>query len=436
MCCLKKANTITIVTTLLIVLLVSGAGAQKPFEGKEINVLLLRIDNFTYLLDIVEDFEEETGITVNIDILPEKTIMTKVKMLLASGSDEYDVISLGNRDIPQFVKGNWLVPLSGYLNDPNMTSADYKSGDLIPALLDCMSVDGELYGVPQNPFVYGLMYNKRMFAEAGLDAPPTNLEELQEYARLLTTSEHSGIALRATRESALGAVTWLALWYINGGDWFDEDMRPLLDTPVAIETTNYWTNMLNNYGPSGVSSYSWNEVILAMENGTVAMCIDDYMFGPRLENPNNSSVAGEIGYYTIHGPGDKFALAGAWGFAIPRAAKEKDAAWQFIQFATGEKSNYYAVENGLGGGVVRESVFRSDIMAENYNPEWALAYLDALKHSQPNYTPLIPEGPRLRDELSVAITSVLSGGANAAEAMKKANENCYKILKDAGYYDN
>ncbi|HZK12376.1 MAG TPA: sugar ABC transporter substrate-binding protein [Atribacterota bacterium] len=412
-----------------------AADNNKPYDGKEINVLLLRLDNFTYLLDLLNDFEEETGITVNVDLLPEKTIMPKVTMNFASGSDEYDVVSVGNRSIPQFVRGDWLMPIDDYMNDPTLTKSDYDSKDIIPALLDCMSVDGVLYGVPQNPFVYGLMYNKKMFEEAGIDSPPQNLEELERYAKLLTTPDHAGIALRATREAALGAVTWLALWYKMGGHWFDQDMKPLLDSPASIETTNYWARILNNYAPKGVSGYSWNEVILAMQNAEVAMVIDDFMFGPKLEDPDNSLIAGNVGYHVIEGPSDKYTIAGAWGFVIPKASKEPEAAWQFIQFATGKKSNFYAVENGLGGGVVRESAWTSDQMARDYNKEWASAMLKGLSHAQPNYTPLIPEGPRLRDELSVAITSVLAGDSDAEQAMKKANEACYNVLKDAGYYD-
>jgi ABC-type glycerol-3-phosphate transport system substrate-binding protein len=45
-----------------------------------------------------------------------------------------------------------------------------------------------------------------------------------------------------------------------------------------------------------VASYFWNEVQLSMQQGKAAVIMDATNFGPRLEDPEQSNIAGKVGY--------------------------------------------------------------------------------------------------------------------------------------------
>ena len=48
-----------------------------------------------------------------------------------------------------------------------------------------MSVDGKVYGIPKNIVAMVIVYNKRLFDEAGIPSPPKTWEEFREVATKL-----------------------------------------------------------------------------------------------------------------------------------------------------------------------------------------------------------------------------------------------------------
>ena len=56
--------------------------------------------------------------------------------------------------------------------------------------------DGKVYALPAESNCLGLYYNVDMAEEAGVK-PPTNFEELKEFAKAMTTSDHYGFSFCA-----------------------------------------------------------------------------------------------------------------------------------------------------------------------------------------------------------------------------------------------
>lgn len=50
---------------------------------------------------------------------------------------------------------------------------------LAPAAIDAFTADGELYAVPANIATLQLYYNKALFEAAGIDGPPTTVDEFR-----------------------------------------------------------------------------------------------------------------------------------------------------------------------------------------------------------------------------------------------------------------
>lgn len=66
--------------------------------------------------------------------------------------------------------------------------------DFIPAFMKNSYYDGKTYSIPFQRSTIIMYYNKDQFKEAGLDPekPPTNWDELREYAKKLTVTDASG----------------------------------------------------------------------------------------------------------------------------------------------------------------------------------------------------------------------------------------------------
>ncbi len=65
-------------------------------------------------------------------------------------------------------------------------------GDIAPGLVQGMTVDGKLIGIPVRHATQGLFYNEELLAEAGITAPPKTLEELIEQAKKTTFTSKAG----------------------------------------------------------------------------------------------------------------------------------------------------------------------------------------------------------------------------------------------------
>jgi ABC-type glycerol-3-phosphate transport system substrate-binding protein len=210
----------------------------------------------------------------------------------------------------------------------------------------------------------------------------------------------------------------------------------VLDTDLAIETTQYWSDILTNYGPPGVSSYHWQEAQQSVAQGFSGNWIDGALLGAKLLDPEFSKVVDDIGYHVIEGVGDKYTVGGGWGLWIPESAPNPRASWEFIKWATSKEIVMRQATENYFASVTRKSVLNSAEFRTLFNDEFVDADVKALSKSIREYSPLIPEGRQIRDLLAIALQETLTGQATAEEAMKRANDAVVALLEESGYYDS
>ena len=114
--------------------------------------------------------------------------------------------------------------------------------------MESCSIDGKLYGVPANGYLSGIVYNKRLFEEAGVEKAPETWEELISSAKLLTNP--------AKQQSGFGLLTgqWVDWWFEffvwqAGGDLTaknaDGTMTCTFTDPAAIRAAEFYRQMKN-----------------------------------------------------------------------------------------------------------------------------------------------------------------------------------------------
>lgn len=115
--------------------------------------------------------KEYPGWKVNIEIQQWSGISTKLIAGLA-GSNPPDAMEMGNTDVSEFAASGGLENLARYRTQlPN--SSNWLSGLEGPA-----AYKGGLYGVPLLAGDRVVIYNKAMFAKAGITSPPKTIDQL------------------------------------------------------------------------------------------------------------------------------------------------------------------------------------------------------------------------------------------------------------------
>ena len=112
---------------------------------------------------------------------------------------------------------------------------ELKSYDTIQQQLrDIYTVDGKIYGIPRTGYSMGLIYNKKLFAKAGLDPeqPPTTWEELRADAKKIAALGDGTVGYADYSAQNQGGWHFTAELYSQGGDVVSADgKKATIDTP-------------------------------------------------------------------------------------------------------------------------------------------------------------------------------------------------------------
>jgi multiple sugar transport system substrate-binding protein len=111
----------------------------------------------------------------------------RVALGLSSGLDNATVLELIGSTANRYIVNDLIQPapdgVSSFVNDDSNFEAFFQ---------DTATVDGSVYGVPVFRGQGALFYNTDMLAAAGLEGPPTTMDEYDEYAAKLTQRDSDG----------------------------------------------------------------------------------------------------------------------------------------------------------------------------------------------------------------------------------------------------
>src|SRR5512139_1820061 len=121
--------------------------------------------------ELIKKFEAKyPDVTIKHQAVPFGEAQNKFKTAAESGSGAPDILRAEVAWVPEFASLGYLYALDGtpLLEDNNF----------LPTPLSSDQYDGKTYGVPQVTDTLGLMYNKKIFAKAGIDSAPTTWDEV------------------------------------------------------------------------------------------------------------------------------------------------------------------------------------------------------------------------------------------------------------------
>jgi multiple sugar transport system substrate-binding protein len=195
-------------------------------------------------------YTEETGIPVEVtSAVPLDKIIAAL-----SGSDAPDLLVLGDIfSVGMFASEGMIIPLDDQIAANNIDTGDMYEGPLA----EC-KYNGQYYCLPWGTDAYALYWNKTMFEEAGLDpdTPPETMEQMLEYADLLTKTDDQG---NLTQVGFIPDFPWMhteLYLAMYGSTYVSADgSMPQLDTPEMIATMEWQQEFYTRYGADKVSRF-------------------------------------------------------------------------------------------------------------------------------------------------------------------------------------
>lgn len=321
---------------------------QSEYSGTKIRILAIPHPASDAMRAMTPEFEKETGIKVEWELVGSGDIMSKQFLAQTAQDVPYDVYMAKGVYLPAYEIRHVLADLRGYLNDPKLTPSEYDYDDLLFAYSKGLGTFNEhIRGIPVAGESFFISYRKDLFDKYGKKAPDTT-EELLELAEYFHNREPGlyGISMRAETGRTF-ALAWDLFTAGFGGAIMDQQTWEVkINTPETIQSLKYFLELLK-YAPPDIETYSWDAAISAFTAGKTAMWYDATSLQPWIVDPEKSEVVGKVAYAPAPlCPEGRFGPVGGWVLSIPELAKNKEAGWTFIAWMTSKANAKKYVDNG------------------------------------------------------------------------------------------
>jgi multiple sugar transport system substrate-binding protein len=102
----------------------------KKYAGTTLEANLIKGPRGELLQKYASEFTDLTGIKVESEVIPEQQQRQKAVIELTSGKPSFDIVHVSYHvQKRQFDKAGWLADLTGFMNDPAMTTPDLMVND-------------------------------------------------------------------------------------------------------------------------------------------------------------------------------------------------------------------------------------------------------------------------------------------------------------------
>jgi sorbitol/mannitol transport system substrate-binding protein len=378
-------------------------------------------------------------------VLEENVLRQRTTTDVASQGGQFDVLTIGSYETPIWARRDWLRPLD--------LPASYDVNDLLKPIRDGLSNDGKLYAVPFYGESSMLYYRKDLFEKAGITLPeqPT-YPQIKEWASKIHDPKNGvyGMCLRGKPGWGENMAFLSTLVNTYGGQWFDMNWQPTIDTPAWKNAIGYYVDLMQNYGPPGASSNGFNENLALFSTGKCGMWIDATVAAGLLSNPKESNVYDKLGF--ARAPIEQYPNGSnwlwAWALAIPKTSKSPEAAEKFIAWATSKE--YIQLVANEGGWVSVPPGTRTSTY-ENPNYQKAAPFasivlrsIQAADVTRPaaNPTPYkgvqyvdIPEFQAIGSSVGQTIAAALTQNTSVDQALRQSQSTTERFMKHTGYID-
>ncbi|MDW8053585.1 MAG: extracellular solute-binding protein [Anaerolineae bacterium] len=292
------------------------------------------------MIALQKQCEEQTGIKLNVEVVPHDQVSVKLETALAAKAPTYDLFVIDIIHLPKYAAAGWVTPLNDFIT-PEVEE------DILPFAKQGVMYQGKWLGLPWKAEWMSFVYNKKMLADAGYDRPPSTWDELIEMSLALKQKgivEYPVIFSWAANYEQV-TVDYVMLVKSLGGELFDEKGEPVFNKGAGVEALQLMYDMMHKHqiiDPAALTLRGGGARRDAAIGGKGAFV---FLWGTPLlvmNNPEKSPRAGEFAIAMAPaGKGGSFSVAGPMGWSITAFSKNKEAAYEFIKCLAGPEGEKF-----------------------------------------------------------------------------------------------
>ena len=329
-----------------------------------------------------------------------------------AGGEGPDTARLDIIWVPELAEMEALSALDGAMPDFNEIAEN-----TFPGPLATNHWQGHYYGLPQDTNTQVLLWNKELFAEAGIETPPATTEEFKEVACALSKGEEQyGYAMGGTYFWAPAPI-----FYAMGGQVVDEGITTAegyVNGPESVAAFQMLVDMYNegclspNLLGGGVGTSDGHAT------GLYAMIVD----GPWMVDIYKSDFPDfEVNFAPIpEGPdGTTSSVVGGQNVVVFDGSQHKEEAIEWVRFLLSEEAQLKMAERGVIPTL-------STVVGDPSLPEYFGVFLEQLKTAQARVPH--PKWGDMDGAINNAYQRMLRGEQTVQEALDQAAQEINDLL--------
>lgn len=439
-----KKSKLNIALSIFIAVLIASLTFHSCFEkkeeaikGDEVTLTFwhsLVSSSVPALEELLQKFEDENpGIKIKAQYIPSgNSMLYKLVTAVQSGTTP-DISWIYAGSYKDLAEADAIYPMDHFINGENGISEE-ELNDFYEALYPLSTWKDVRYSLPMEATNFGLVYNKKMFEEAGLTHPPRDWNEFYEYSKKLSVDknndgklERAGVLLPVyPAAGALGGFMvwqWVPfLWQAGGYVVNEEQTQSLFNSDAGIQALELWQKI---YTELNLGSFTADHSV-AFASGLAAMMFD----GP-WNLPQYEETLKNIDWAVAplpEGIVQKATNAGGEFLVIFKDTEYPEEAWQFVKWIIKpETQAFWSMKSGYLP--VRKSVLDvpeyQEFLDEHPNLK---VYVEQMEFAKAR-RPLDYHGIQIDKFISEAIEEATIGNMDAREALNKAAERGNKLLQ-------
>lgn len=295
-----------------------------------------------FINEIIKPWEKEHGVSVNFQIIDDKTLLQRAEVQQKTGHVTTDIVVAHNSRMPEWIDNGWVEDLTDVVKQ-------WSDRHFMTAFNKDTTRDGHQYFLPVGADVYLLLANNKAlkYLPEGADIDNLTWEQYAQWAVNIAQGEGEG------KVCVNGVPHKFWIYQFGGSALSFGGGFPDANSEGAMKAWKIWETIgkANGFIPN----------VLNVDN-----CVDPMLRGEAWLVVTHQARVGQVytsneTQYTV-GPaprGDKGigTIAGVSGYAVMKGAPNRDLAIQFLEYLTRPEVQV-KIAKGTGGFIppVQEAV--------------------------------------------------------------------------------
>ncbi len=346
---MKKKTLLSVILAAAMCTSLSACGGSENSDSSgnnssnQLSVSIWDNNQLPGLRQLMDDFTNETGIAVEIQVVPWDQYWTLLEAG-AQGSTLPDVFWMHSTYSQRFMRGGVLLDLT----DRIAQSDQIELTNYYQDILGLYQYDQKTYAIPKDYDTIALWYNKTMFDEVNIAYPDETWtwDTFAEAAQKLTNKEKNQYGFASP--AAYNQDGYYNMIYSMGGYILNDDKSASgWDAPETISAMNWWYDNLVTTSMPTQQMMGENTTDVLFGSGRSAMTLQGSWMVKAFSENEYIAANADVAVLPKAGDGTRKTVYNGLGWAAAADGKHTEEAWKLLEYLGSEPVQRKQAELGI-----------------------------------------------------------------------------------------